>query len=108
MAGQRSARILGHGRLVQGRAHEADAMTRRTVSITEETLFTALRAFLVDVLPSDMEIVQGQDNGVPMPSAENFVILTAADRAQLAGTVTQYEPDDGAKEVSRSTRFDYQ
>lgn len=42
----------------------------------EEDIYTALRAFLLDVLPSGVEVFQGQVNRVPEPVGEDFVIMT--------------------------------
>ncbi|KAK0332368.1 hypothetical protein LTR94_025170 [Friedmanniomyces endolithicus] len=70
-------------------------------SITEDQIMTGLRAFILDVLPKDqgIEVVQGQDNGVPMPSAGDFVVMTPARRQQLSQTARAYDPDAGEKEL---------
>lgn len=83
-------------------------MTARSVSPTEEAVLTALRAFLIDVLPDGVEVVQGQGNNVAMPAGGDFIVMTPASRMQMATTVTDYAPDDGEKEVDRSTGFAYQ
>lgn len=79
-------------------------------SITEDQIMTGLRAFILDVLPKDqgIEVVQGQDNGVPMPAAGDFVVMTPARRQQLSQTARAYDPDAGEKEVSRSTSLHFQ
>lgn len=78
------------------------------LSLTEEQILTGLRAFLLDVLPAGTEVVQGQDNRVPMPAARNFVVMTPAMRVQLSQTTTQYFPADAEKEVGRSTSMHFQ
>lgn len=83
-------------------------MSATAISLTEEALFTALRAFILDVLPAGIEVVQGQDNNVPMPACDDFVVMTAARRQQMATTATSYDPDAGAKEVDLSSAFHFQ
>jgi hypothetical protein len=95
--------------MVQGRSDEAEsAMSVQQISLTEDDILTALRAFLVSVLPDGIEVIQGQVNRVPMPLSDDFVVMTPANRAQMATNVTGYDPDGGAKEVDRSTSFTYQ
>lgn len=47
-----------------------------TVSITKSQLFTALRSFLLGLFPDGWEVIEAQDNRVPMP-AGNFIEMTA-------------------------------
>jgi hypothetical protein len=47
-----------------------------TVAPTKSDVFRALGDFLIDVLPVGTEILQAQDNRVPEPSAQNFVVMT--------------------------------
>lgn len=79
-----------------------------TPSLTEDQLLTALRAFILAVLPGGIEVVLGQDNRVPMPSAANFVVMTPARREQMAQTTHEYRPDADAEDVGRATSFHFQ
>lgn len=82
-----------------------------TVDLTESSVFKALRFFVLDVLadvaPGD--VVQGQQNRVPMPKGPNFVILSNVNRGQLSTTVRSYAPSPdpapatGARGTRRST-----
>lgn len=94
--------------MVQGRGDEADAVSVEQISLTEDEILTALRAFLVNVLPDGIEVIQGQGNKVPMPAGDDFVVMTAASRMQMATSVTGWEPDGTTREVDRSTGFTYQ
>jgi hypothetical protein len=60
-----------------------------TISITDATIFTALRTFILACIPSGLEVVQGQDNGVPMP-AGNFCAMTAKSNGRLEWNVDNY------------------
>lgn len=61
-----------------------------TVSVTEEQVYTALRAFLLAILPAGVEVFLGQVNKVPEPAADDFVIFTPILRQRLATTSTVY------------------
>lgn len=78
------------------------------VSLTEDQIMTALRAFILAVLPTGVEVVQGQDNNVPLPSAADFVVMTPARREQMSQTSHDYDPVAGTKEISRSTSLHFQ
>lgn len=82
------------------------------VSITENDAFVALQAFIIDVLPALVEagdpmrnVRQGQTNRVPMPEADNFVIMVPMTRAALSTTVREYRPDDGERDTTRQTQL---
>jgi len=61
-----------------------------TVSVTEDQVFVTLRAFLLSVLASGVEVVQGQGNRVPEPVGADFVVMTPIGRQRLATTTTLY------------------
>ena len=65
-------------------------MTQPVVSITQTQIQTALRAFLLSVLPAGIPIIRGQDNLVPEPSAADFVVLTPIARDRLATNIIAY------------------
>ncbi len=83
---------MDDGGLVQGRAREAATVTP---DLTDDAIVTALRAFLLAVLPDGVEVVQGQVNRVPEPASPDHVIITAAKRTQLSTTVHRYVPTSG-------------
>lgn len=55
----------------------------------------ALRAFLLAVLPTGVEVIRAQDNRVPQPLAADFVVMTIIGRARLATNRVTYS-DGGA------------
>lgn len=87
-----------------------------TIDLTEAAIFTGLRAFILDVLPTigSANAVKGQQNRVPMPAGPDFVIMTPTGRSQLATTARTYRPPvdpapaTGGRDTQRSTRVDIQ
>lgn len=62
-----------------------------TVTPVLDDLYTALRAFLLDMLPTGTEVVQGLDNRVPMPAGPGFVIMTAVTVQRLNTTIDTWD-----------------
>jgi hypothetical protein len=56
-------------------------------STTEAAAFTALRAVLLDILPSGTEVVRGQVNRVPEVKADDFVVFTPLRRPRISTNV---------------------
>lgn len=85
-----------------------------TPDLTLTQAYTALRTFLLGILPAGTEIVQGQANRVPMPQAGNFVVMTAMRMEQMAQTVhvvtppTAPAPALGTDEIARSVALHLQ
>jgi hypothetical protein len=85
-----------------------------TPSITLDSVFTTLRDFLLGILPSQVEVVQGQANRVPMPQGDDFIVMTPIRFEKLAQTVhevtapTSPAPALGTDEISRSTAIHIQ
>lgn len=61
-----------------------------SVTPTQSGAFTALRAFLLDILPSGTEVLQAQQNRVPEPKADDFVIMTPRRRDRLETNIDRY------------------
>ena len=82
------------------------------LTITDDDVFAARKAFIHDVLPdlTNDNVRQGQQNDVPMPAGSDFVIMIPADRSGLATTVRDYTPPVdpipalGTRETTRSTQ----
>lgn len=64
-----------------------------TLSLTEAQVLTALRSFLLSVLPSGTEVVRGQDNRVPEPGVANFVVMTPLMQPRLGTNEVSYFDD---------------
>lgn len=83
------------------------------LSLTEDAIMTALRAFILSIMPAGFEAVQGQDNYVTMPAGSDFIIMTPAKRVQISQTTHDYTPpaigqDAGTEEIGRSTVLHFQ
>lgn len=85
-----------------------------TPSLTLADAYTALRTFLLGILPAQTEVVQGQANRVPMPQRGNFVVMTPMRMEQMAQTVhtlappTTPAPALGTDEIARSMALHFQ
>jgi hypothetical protein len=66
-------------------------MTAPVLSLTESQTLTALRSFLLAVLPAGVEVVRGLDNRVPEPAGANFVVMTPIMRERLETNVDRYD-----------------
>ena len=54
-----------------------------SIDITETVALTALRSFLLSILPPSVEIIRGQVNRVPSPKSSEFVVMTPTIRVRL-------------------------
>lgn len=54
-----------------------------TPSVTESNVFTALRSFLLSVLPTATDVIKAQVNRVPEPANPNFVLMTPLRRERI-------------------------
>jgi hypothetical protein len=61
-----------------------------TLSINEVQIFTAMRNFLLNILPAGIEIVRGQVNRVPEPTSNDFVVMIPTFQERLTGNVDLY------------------
>ena len=77
-------------------------MTYPSLSLTESQVFTALRTFLLSVLPTGVEVIRAQINRVPEPSVENFVTMTPLMNERLATNITTYIDDFDAGGVTEA------
>lgn len=81
-----------------------------TLNVTESDLFTALRSFLLTILGTSVEVIQAQNNRVPMPIGP-FVAMTPLMVEGLSTPVTRYlDPGSGTGERHdvRTTRWSVQ
>lgn len=60
-------------------------MTVPTLSITEDQQFTALRGFLLGLVSSTTEVFKAQQNRVPEPRVQDFIVMTPL-RIERLGT----------------------
>lgn len=54
---------------------------------TQSNIFVALRSFLIAILPPSVEVVQGQDNRVPEPQCDDYVLMVPILRNRLSTNI---------------------
>ena len=62
-----------------------------TPSIQQAQVSGILRAFLLNILPTGVEVTIAQINRVPEPTADNFVLLTLLNRTRLGYNATAWD-----------------
>lgn len=82
-----------------------------SVTPTQAAMFAALQAFVMDVTALDIDhVVQGIDNGVPMPLG-GFIFMTQVAQIRLATNVDAYAdptPTTGTKNSDQSIQVTVQ
>jgi hypothetical protein len=67
-----------------------------TITIKETDVFTALRSFLIGILPTGVEVVKSQNNGVAEPVGADFVVMNAITMPRLSTNVDTFtDPGTG-------------
>lgn len=66
------------------------------ISFTELDVLEQVRLWLEAILPPNTPAVQGQDNRVPEPIEDDFVIMTTMGQERLATNVNKYDMTPGA------------
>lgn len=74
-----------------------------TLSLTESQTFTALRLFLLSIMPAGMEVVKSQDNRVPEPVGPDFITMTPLFRERLETNVDTYSDTAFTGSISGNT-----
>jgi hypothetical protein len=65
-------------------------MVAATISVTESDVLTALRSFLLNILPAGVDVIKAQVNRVPEPAGEDFVVMTPMSQDRLGTNETMY------------------
>ncbi|WKZ84169.1 hypothetical protein N5B55_10265 [Ralstonia pickettii] len=73
-----------------------------TISIKETDVFTALRAFLLGILPTGIEVVKAQENGVAEPAVPDFVTMNVITMPRLSTNVDTFT-DPGTGQGTRNS-----
>jgi hypothetical protein len=83
-----------------------------TITPVPTDVLTAVRSFLLGVLPANTPVVQGIQNRVAMSQAAGFVLMTPLYQMRLATNVDTYDdtyPSPGASfSAEQDTRIDVQ
>lgn len=69
----------------------------------QDDVMTALRSFLISILPAGIEIVQAEESRVPEPDGADFIVLTPLLRERLGTNVDVYADCAFAGSVSGSS-----
>ena len=73
------------------------------LSLTEAQTLTALRAFLLGVVPAGTAVIRGQDNRVAEPASQDFVVMTPILQPRLGTNETAYFDDVFTGSISGTT-----
>lgn len=65
-----------------------------TVDLDADDITTAIRAFLLLVIPVGTPVVLGQSNRVPPPKAPLYIIITPTTRPRLSTVVMSWDTED--------------
>lgn len=60
---------------------------------TQETTFESLRAFIMNVLPAGVPVIQGQANRVAEPLADDYVLMIPLRRERIETNVDNFHDD---------------
>jgi hypothetical protein len=61
-----------------------------TISILEDNVFDAMRAFLLAIVPTGTEVIKGQENRLPEPESDDFVVMTPLFKMRLSTNLNTY------------------
>lgn len=78
-----------------------------TIDIVDQDVFRALVVFFRTFLPSTVEVVQAQDNRVPMPKG-GFVAMNNIGMDRLSFNIDGYDAVNQGKTILTPTKFDMQ
>lgn len=78
-----------------------------TLDIDDQDVFRALVVFFRSFLPVGVEVVQAQDNRVPMPKG-GFVAMNNTSMDRLSFNVDTYDPVNQGKSILTPTKYGIQ
>ena len=78
-----------------------------TLDINDQSVFTAMRSFLISFLPANTQVIQAQDNRVSMPKG-GFVAMNNAGMERLSYNVDKYQSNNQGKTVLTPTKYSLQ
>lgn len=75
-----------------------------TPSLTQNRITSLFRSFMLAILPSGVEVLVGQENNVPEPTSDNYVIAWPTLRKRLGTTVVTWDQsEDGNPSAQANT-----
>lgn len=78
-----------------------------TLDIDDQDVFRALVVFFRSFLPSEVEVVQAQDNRVPMPKG-GFVTMNNTSMDRLSFNIDSYNAETQGKSILTPTKYGIQ
>ena len=78
-------------------------MPAATLFPTESYEFTALRSFLLGILPSGVDIIQGQVNRVAQPSSPDYIVYWPLRQSRLSTNIVETYDNQFMGSISGST-----
>lgn len=86
-------------------------MTKPTITPSEDTVMTDIRAFFLAIVPDGVEVFKGQANRVPEPMGVNFIVMTPTGRLRLSTNVVTWDrsnPNVATLQHAHDTQFEVQ
>ena len=77
------------------------------IDINDQDVFTAMRTFLQSFIPSTVQVVQAQDNRVPMPKG-GFITMNNTGMDRISFNIDNYESVLQGKTILTPTRYSMQ
>lgn len=71
-------------------------------SITQGQVDAILRAFLLSILPAGVVVLAAQQNRIPQPKADNYVLSTLLNRKRLGTTVEDWDKSPAGAPTQQS------
>lgn len=78
-----------------------------TINLTDQDVFTAMRTFLLSFIPSTVQVIQAQDNRVPMPKG-GFITMNNTGIDRISFNIDNYESVLEGKTILTPTRYSMQ
>ncbi|MDE1007007.1 MAG: hypothetical protein OSB38_15200 [Paraburkholderia fungorum] len=78
-----------------------------TITVTEDNVLATLRTFLLSIVAAGVEVITGQDNRVPEPVGDDFLVLTPLGQVRLStnsDTYTDLGTNPGTRNFQRATK----
>lgn len=78
-----------------------------TIDIIDQDIFRSMRTFLLTFIPAGVEVVQAQDNRVPMPKG-GFIAMNNVGMDRLSFNVDYYQAVNQGKTILTPTKYSMQ
>ena len=79
-----------------------------TLNVTDDDVFLALTQWLSSLFDGNIEVRRGQQNRVPPPNLDNFVVFTEIGRQRVEGNIVEYDRNTQARTIKQKTFYAFQ